>query len=1137
MSDIIIKGKNLDDITQSNYQTVGPKGTLYFPSLNLYSDLYEFLNHGTRSQGVGEGNKFTPYYDRPDGYFFDEGNFIYDSIDQYAIDNGLLDNGITPVPNQIKFTSAEPWQGRLNYGSELEDLDELISGSSGPTLLGQRYTFNLQSDDSFIPLLISTGLRSDNYPSGVDGQDMIYQPFFYNGDVFISNKNLKDPDRLTPIKATLSNRLDYIFGRHNYRGYTYGLDLSNEPFYKTEDNRFSLGTITENDKEYWEIQTIDPKTRESQFGNPKMQIAVSAEIAPQETTPTEVVTSDEEFFSVDTFVYTQRPIDDNPTETKITPLFFYYDKKLHNERYNLATNGKVFMKIELRESGRDVNNHIDNYIKREPYRPFLLGFDKEEQLQGTGEVDGEGLYNLDQRVMLTSLPSADSYSSGIFDSDDNLLTTDSQFILNMPNEDVQFLSRFRPNPLVQVIARYTDIDTNELIVGTEDAKGLLKITPISETGSFQTSSQAGEFVETTRFKPTDFGGEEYLIDQQEITSNYSFTGFSFVSSSDLLTELPLDIIGGVEVESGQTFRLREDFHTPLLTISQDKADFFNRDPVTPILKIYADYKTTTFRYRNLNNFIDFENNFADALKYGPVKFYIYRGWDETKLYEGETLDYNLYGLAEYPEVAYQYQDEVVIPLWGSSDDDPRLTISSFNPGNSVGENGESVNNGLDLRIPDGYTYGEFYLHQGDSLPLFFGDGTPKYDGLTILNEDEIPLVDGPGPQPLQPTFANAVNFINDGESPPSGGTDNLSIGSRFGNNDVFILTDRYEDQQNSDEYYTEYVYEWGVDESVFAGLIDDNFDRYQSNIQLKYSANDTNFHDRQSVRIFGSIDESTNLLDTNEFNTQLLNQEVTHSFSHQPHQLGTYVKCINDGGLVETNFIPLNSDGIVRSLGDSGAIGANMFGFGEEVTFQVIPNEPAEEPVFQVWTWVETVSGQPAFNLYQIGEMPLTSIDKEQMGISFEWDADGNVGTLSYQLPESRDILGQQNTNDPLPYFKYVEFRFTTFPLEEQTGEESGEGPLVLINYISSGNNGTITGPDSVVQNESEFPKTFFINANANSGYDFDGWILTGTNSANAEFIGNPNNSTVQVRVTGPGVTTIRADWTQEDDDDDYGGS
>ena len=87
MSDIIIKGKNLDDITQSNYQTVGPKGTLYFHNLNLYSDLSEFLNHGIRSTGVGEGNRFTPYYDRPNGYFFDEGNFIYDSIDQYAIDN------------------------------------------------------------------------------------------------------------------------------------------------------------------------------------------------------------------------------------------------------------------------------------------------------------------------------------------------------------------------------------------------------------------------------------------------------------------------------------------------------------------------------------------------------------------------------------------------------------------------------------------------------------------------------------------------------------------------------------------------------------------------------------------------------------------------------------------------------------------------------------------------------------------------------------------------------------------------------------------------------------------------------------------------------------------------------------------
>ena len=51
-------------------------------------------------------------------------------------------------------------------------------------------------------------------------------------------------------------------------------------------------------------------------------------------------------------------------------------------------------------------------------------------------------------------------------------------------------------------------------------------------------------------------------------------------------------------------------------------------------------------------------------------------------------------------------------------------------------------------------------------------------------------------EPIPATFANAVNIINDGESPPSGGTQQRSVGSRFGNNNVFILSDTYVDQQN-----------------------------------------------------------------------------------------------------------------------------------------------------------------------------------------------------------------------------------------------------------------------------------------------------------------------------------------------------
>ena len=1097
MSDIIIEGKNLDDITQSNFQTVGPKGSFYFPKYNNYSDMVGFWSNTIRLIPPGQIPGAEHVFGGDGGYenitspykkLFDD--LSYGNLDEYRLSKGWNKNA---VPNVLTQTTVEPWQGRLEF-------DSTISGSESFYNKASMVNFD-HFDKELLNIIESNSLR--NNFGNQETSDAIFFPYFYNGDVYITNPGGTDNFEKPFIKATYSNRLDYIIGRNLGENgqrpikYGYGLDISNQRFEKTQDNRFSLGTITENDKQYWELQTIDPKTRESQFGNPKMQIAVSAEIAPQETTPVEVVTSDEEFFSVDTFVYTQRATDENPDEIKTTPLFFYYDKQLHNERYNLATNGKVFMKIELRESGRNYNNQIDLFKERKPFRPFLLGFEKEEQLQGTGEVEGEGLYNLDQQVMLRSLPSDDSYSSGIYDSDDNLLTTNPEFILNMPDQDIQFLSRFRPNPLVQLITRHVDIDTGELIVGGENAKGLLKLTPMSETGSFQTSSQLGNYVERNTYRPTNFGGEEYLIEQEEVTNNYGFTGFTFVSSSDLITELSLDVIGGVEVESGQTFRLREDFHIPLLNIGQEKADFWNRDPVTPVLKIYANYSTATFRYRNLNNFVDFENNFADAMKYGPVKFYIYRGWDESVLDSTGNLDYqNDEIFAVSPNIAYQRQDEVVFPLWNSSDDDPRLTIAAFQAGVDVNNQNNT------LRIPDGYTYGEFYLH--------------------TTGNQEIPLVE-PGAEPIPATFANARDIINNGVAPPNGGTTNYSIGYRFGNNDVFILSDKYVDQQNSDEYYTEYVYEWSVDQSVFEGLTDGAVDRYQQDIQLSYTANDANLHDRQSVRIFGSIDESTNLLDTSEFTTPLLNQPVTHSFSHQPLQLGTYVKCKLTTDIVETTFelTSVGPDEIVRERADSGVIDANMFGFGEEVRFQVTPTEPAEQPLFNVFVWDDEDSELKNINHDDI------NLTKEQLGVTFEWNEGGNFGTLNYNIPESRDAA---------IWFKYVEFIFSVLPEEDFTNEQSdGQGTnwFVFPEYLTS-QNGSISGPSGVVSSidyenfsdSSAADRTFTATSEPNPGYMIESWEII---NGDATIIGSVVNSSVLIRADGEGVIRIKANFQEGD--------
>ena len=162
-----------------------------------------------------------------------------------------------------------------------------------------------------------------------------------------------------------------------------------------KDDRFPLGTYTEENKQYWEIQTSDPISRNSQFSSTRMQTAQSTKHVESG-----LILSEEEQFSVDIFSFTER-------DGILTPLFFYYDRNLHSMEYNNATTGKVSMKIELRESGRNGEGEIDLYQERKVIRPFLLGFEKDElsngaftlddppeELIGTGDVYGLSLIHI-----------------------------------------------------------------------------------------------------------------------------------------------------------------------------------------------------------------------------------------------------------------------------------------------------------------------------------------------------------------------------------------------------------------------------------------------------------------------------------------------------------------------------------------------------------------------------------------------------------------------------------------------------------------------------------------------------------------------------------------------------------------------
>ena len=137
------------------------------------------------------------------------------------------------------------------------------------------------------------------------------------------------------------------------------------------------------------------------------------------------------------------------------------------------------MQIELRESARDTLNNIDLYQERIPYRPFRLGFAKEEQGGGIGDVYGEGLYNINDRVILDVLPSEESYSLGIFDDNGELKSTEERYVFIMPAEDVSYEARFRKNPKIRILSRFTrpDGSTQAGNSESENTKGVTRVFP------------------------------------------------------------------------------------------------------------------------------------------------------------------------------------------------------------------------------------------------------------------------------------------------------------------------------------------------------------------------------------------------------------------------------------------------------------------------------------------------------------------------------------------------------------------------------------------------------------------------------------------------------------------------------------
>ena len=216
MSDIIIEGKNLSDINQSNFQTVGVRSGFYF---------------STTDPGVNKLSVNTQL-------------FKYDTIETH--DARLPDNyqpfNVKLPRDLLPFVTVEPWQGRLHYDKDFQDdlLGLKIEAMNGPNYY------------------VEVGETQYNMKVG---DDTLYYSYFYTGNLYNTNTD-------APIRYKVNN---FYNGLNNYSGH--GLEERESGTYIVKDDRFPLGTYTEENKRYWELQTSDPISRNSQFSSPRMYTA------------------------------------------------------------------------------------------------------------------------------------------------------------------------------------------------------------------------------------------------------------------------------------------------------------------------------------------------------------------------------------------------------------------------------------------------------------------------------------------------------------------------------------------------------------------------------------------------------------------------------------------------------------------------------------------------------------------------------------------------------------------------------------------------------------------------------------------------------------------------------------------------
>ena len=133
------------------------------------------------------------------------------------------------------------------------------------------------------------------------------------------------------------------------------------------DNRQTLGTVTLNNRDYWENSNFDENVFQSYV---KGKIETALNTRPIIDDNEEEIVFNESFDVSSTYRYSIDAlpfVTDVNNDDEIIRLDRYYDKQINPTEYNLATEGKINYYLYPRASGRTPSHNIETYGSKQKY--------------------------------------------------------------------------------------------------------------------------------------------------------------------------------------------------------------------------------------------------------------------------------------------------------------------------------------------------------------------------------------------------------------------------------------------------------------------------------------------------------------------------------------------------------------------------------------------------------------------------------------------------------------------------------------------------------------------------------------------------------------------------------------------------